>query len=117
MIRKSRMTVLSRVVPRRLSLIVAHIPIGAMLEQEVDHLLLAVVAGDQDGRRAMTPASNQAGPGGKHGLRLPELATADSDDECLFLIHRGVFSHVFTPSGVSVFQPLRHLRGPGLIRP
>src|SRR5438876_11518216 len=42
MIRKSRMTVLSRVVPRRLSLIVAHGLIGAMLEQEVDHLGLAV---------------------------------------------------------------------------
>src|SRR6266852_3314781 len=56
--------------------------------QILDDLLLAVVAGDQDGRRAATPATNQPALGGEHGLHLPEVATADSGDECLLLIRR-----------------------------
>jgi len=42
MIRKNPMSILPRVVPRRVSLLVSHGPIGAMLEQEIDHLGLAV---------------------------------------------------------------------------
>ena len=45
MIGKGRVSILSGVVLRRLSFLVAHRPIGAMLEQEVDHLGLAVQSG------------------------------------------------------------------------